>query len=119
MQHLTSTRVTLPGLEGSYEAYVAPGRDCSPLFTLDTTRKIAAETQKVAAASRDPRSAETIHVLEAAPAAAGQRAAIVVHVDWCAQTDGDADAARIVTPNGNGLYPLGTDWQWAPVACRQ
>ncbi|GGZ73172.1 hypothetical protein ACFOOM_01000 [Streptomyces echinoruber] len=112
---MKATRVGVDGL-GSYPAFVVEharlGQLVAPHFTLDTVRQLADDTQK-AAAQYDPRSAETIHVLDAAPAPDGTRRSIVLHTDWCIEVDdGPADAVRVVAPDQFGLYPVAPDWHW-------
>jgi hypothetical protein len=116
---MVATRVRVDGL-ASYPAFVVEdarrGQHITPYFPLDAVRELAADTQK-AAAQNDPRSAETIHVLETLPDATGNRGTLVLHADWVTEADeGAADAAKVVVPNEHGLYPVGPDWHWA-LAC--
>lgn len=113
---MVASRVIVDGLP-PFEAYVpdhaGPGEYTHPLFTLNAVRSIAAHTQELAA-QRDPRSAETIHLIETAPDSTGNRGAIVLHTDWTIEGDeGPADAARTVIPDANGLYRIGPDWHWS------
>ncbi|MER6632225.1 hypothetical protein ABT301_29095 [Streptomyces sp. NPDC000987] len=113
---MRATRVCVDGLD-AYPAFVAEhaqyGQRVTPYFTLDTVRQLATGTQEAAAQQHDPRSAETIHVLETAPDTAGNRGAIVLHTDWFTEVDeGPKDAVRTVVPNEHGLYPIGPDWHW-------
>ncbi|MGW3308263.1 hypothetical protein ACWDG9_16945 [Streptomyces sp. NPDC001073] len=114
---MVATRVCVDG-PATYPAFVVaharPGQhSINPYFPLDAVRELAADTQK-AAAQYDPRSAETIHVLETLPGATGNRGTLVLHADWATEADeGPADAARIVVPDEHGLYAVGPDWHWS------
>ncbi|MEU2264974.1 hypothetical protein ABZ568_00670 [Streptomyces olindensis] len=112
---MIATRVCIDGPD-TYPALIVEddrhGGRVTPYFTLDGVRQLAADTHKYA--ERDPRSAETIHILETAPDAAGERGTIVLHADWVVEDqDGPADAARVVAPNEHGLYRIGPDWHWS------
>ncbi|WP_406178034.1 hypothetical protein [Streptomyces canus] len=111
---MIATRVCIDG-PATYPAFVVKqyGRTVTPYFPLDTVRQLAADTQEFAA-QHDPRSVETIHVLETAPDSAGERGTIVLHADWVIEdAEGPADAARIVAPDERGLYRIGPDWHWS------
>jgi hypothetical protein len=112
---MVATRVCIDG-PATYPAYVAKdaryGQLVDPYFTLDTVRELAADTQK--AAVTDPRSSETIHVLETAPDREGNRGTIVLHADWVTEdAEGPEEAARIIAPNDHSLYRVGPDWHWS------
>ncbi|MEU0060934.1 hypothetical protein [Streptomyces sp. NPDC006334] len=112
---MRATRVSVDGSE-AYPAFVAEharyGQHVTPHFTLDTVRQLAVGTQE-AAAQHDPRSAETVHVLETAPDTGGNRGVIVLHIDWFTEVDeGPKDAVRTIVPTEHGLYAVGSDWHW-------
>ncbi|MET7809780.1 hypothetical protein ABZT26_02835 [Streptomyces sp. NPDC005395] len=115
---MTATRVRIDG-GPTFPAFIDSSEQnrlrVTPHFPLDTVRELAAYTQKNT--GPDPRSSETIHVLETEPDAAGNRGVIVVHTDWILEVDeGPANAARTVVPDEHDLYPIGDDWDWS-VAC--
>lgn len=106
-------RVSIEG-PASYEAYLSPGVHFNgwacPSFTLDTVRQLAADTQARAAAPGGS-DADTVHVIDGGMTPAGEPCVVVLLVRWVYLGDGPEEAATVVSPNSDGLYPVGA-WEW-------
>ncbi|MGW1624656.1 hypothetical protein [Streptomyces sp. NPDC002172] len=82
-----------------------------PRFTLDTVRKIADRTQKLA--DEYGSDEDTIHVFDSGTGGKGERHTVVLHVRWAHfEDDAPQDAAEIVQPDDDGLYRIGEEWAW-------
>jgi hypothetical protein len=99
---------------GPFEAKIDPADRTDflqPRFTLDTVREIAARSQELASEC-DYADVDTVHVLDGGTRQ-GEPRVVVVLVTW-QHFDGDpVEVTHIVSPGGDGLYPIGyRNWTW-------
>lgn len=118
MQNLTATRVVIPGVVGPYDGHVDLGTHwngyAQPLFTLDTVRQIATDTQTLADECGFD-SVITAHVIDGDPGHEGEPRSVVLVVNWqwWEQGNGAKNVTHISEPTADGLYGLGgSSWCW-------
>ncbi|MDX2849257.1 hypothetical protein PV342_12460 [Streptomyces sp. PA03-3a] len=109
-----TTRVCIDDSLGPFDAVLDPANRWNgflkPYFTLDTARRVAAQTQQ-AADERGHDSVDCIYVLDGGTRA-GEPRAVVVHVSW-QWHDEENTGASIIEPNAEGLYSIGGGaWGW-------
>ncbi|MGC4947737.1 hypothetical protein ACLQ2N_16270 [Streptomyces sp. DT224] len=87
----------------------------TPVFTLDTTRQIAADTQ-AAAEKNGHQCTDTIHVTDGGVTDDGQPQALVMRISWLLLAENDATAVQIIEPDAEGMYAIGGfEWSWYQV----
>ncbi|WP_331757022.1 hypothetical protein OH782_41335 (plasmid) [Streptomyces sp. NBC_01544] len=110
---LIRTRVTLDGPR-SYAAVLNPSNRwngfVSPLFTLDTVRQLATDTQTMATEYGHD-CADTVHVIDGGTDTEGAPVAVVLHIRWQYIEEGPAEITSIITPTTDRLYGIG-GWEW-------
>lgn len=85
----------------------------SPHFTLDTVRKLAADTQ-TDAEEYGHDCTDTVHVIDGGTDDDGNPHAIVLKISWEHLDDeGARQVTQIIEPDSDGLYGIGgREWTW-------
>ncbi|MFD7769896.1 hypothetical protein [Streptomyces sp. NPDC059787] len=116
--HQSAVRIYLDRTFGPYDAWIDRSAAWNsllfPVFDLETVRKIAADTQRMAEEDGHD-STITLHVLDGGTRD-GKPRAVVLSVFWAALSDDPEDnryAIQVIQPNARGRYSIGSgEWPW-------
>ncbi|MEU7323387.1 hypothetical protein ABZ682_22970 [Streptomyces griseoviridis] len=94
-----------------------PGRNGTPAVAVRIRWKGARPTATLGEATADARREVTRKATARRKAARSGRTgaprAVVVHIDWCGLGEDFDEAAFVVEPSADGLYPVGApEWRW-------